>query len=114
MKSEDFIIKCKVIKEFTLKDFDKLENLVRGGYKNDYGKLHTNDIFECDKKMADYLMGENPFNETVIKILEVEPEKEMKRAIIETDPMAEELFNTKLNEIEKHKKKKKNKKSSSK
>lgn len=79
MKSEDFIIKCKVIKEFTLKDFNKLENLVRGGYKNDYGKLYTNDIFECEKEMADYLMGENPFNEIVIKILEVEPKNKSKK-----------------------------------
>lgn len=79
MKSEDFIIKCKVIKEFTLKDFDKLENLVRGGYKNDYGKLYTNDIFECEKEMADYLMGKNPYNEVVIKILEVEPKNKSKK-----------------------------------
>lgn len=75
MKSEDFIIKCKVTKEFTLKDFDKLENLVRSSYKNDYGKLYKNDIFECDKDMAKYLSGGNKDKEIVIKILEISPHK---------------------------------------
>lgn len=62
--------KVEAIKEFTLKDFDKLLNIIRyDENKNKYGTLYEKDIFECDDEMYDYLSGNNDKNETVIKLL---------------------------------------------
>ena len=78
MKSEDFIIKCEVIKKFTLKDFGKLKD-VKKVVNRKKDEFDIKDTFKCEKEMADYLMGENPFNEIVIKILEVEPKNKSKK-----------------------------------
>jgi hypothetical protein len=69
------MIKCEVIKKFTLKKFEKLKDVEKVGNRSK-DEFDVKDTFKCDKKMADYLTGGNPFNETVIKVLEVEPEKE--------------------------------------
>lgn len=71
------MIRCEVIKKFTLKEFEKLKDVEKVGNRSK-DEFDVKDTFKCEKEMADYLMGENPFNETVIKILEVEPEKEVK------------------------------------
>lgn len=68
------MIKCKATIDFDLKDFDKLKNIVRKR-KEQYGKLYEGDTFECDKEMADYLLGANAKNKTVVKVIEVIPEK---------------------------------------
>ena len=69
------MITCKVIKDFTLGEFDKIKNIKRKTI-NEEGKLFTGDIFECDKKMAKYLLGDNDKKAIVIEILEVIPEEE--------------------------------------
>lgn len=69
------MIKCEVIEDFNLKDFDKLKNIKRGTPKDKDGELYKTDTFECDKEMAEYLTGNNALNKVVIKILEVIPEK---------------------------------------
>ena len=68
------MIKCEVIKGFTLKDFDKLRNIVRYN-KDEKGKLFLRDIFECDENMAEYLTGKNFNKDIVVKIIEVMPEE---------------------------------------
>lgn len=68
------MIKVEAIKEFTLNDFNKLKNIERKS-KKENGRLFVGDTFECTQEMADYLMGNNRLNETVVKIVEVEPEK---------------------------------------
>lgn len=78
MKSEDFIIKCEVIKKFTLKDFGKLKD-VKKVVNRKKDEFDVKDTFKCEKEMADYLMGSNPFNEVVVKILEVEPKNKSKK-----------------------------------
>lgn len=78
MIKEDFTIKCEVIQDFTLKKFDDLKNIVRKN-ANKHGWLYIGDTFECDKDMTDYLMGNNDKNETVIKIVEVEPIRKNKK-----------------------------------
>lgn len=78
MKSEDFIIKCEVIKKFTLKDFGKLKD-VKKVVNRKKDEFDIKDTFKCEKEMADYLMGENPFNKIVIKVLEVEPKNKSKK-----------------------------------
>ncbi len=69
------MIKCEVIKEFTLKKFDELKNIKRRSI-DIKGKLYVGDTFECDKEMADYLMGNNKNRQVVVKVLEVIPEVE--------------------------------------
>lgn len=66
------MIKCEVIKEFTLERFDELKNIQRKSFDTK-GKLYVGDTFECDKEMADYLMGDNKDKQVVVKVIEVEP-----------------------------------------
>lgn len=96
------MIKAEVIENFTLKNFDELKNIVRKSAGKE-GELKVGDTFECSEEMAKYLTGNNKLNKTVVKIIEVEP----KKAIIEVDSMAKELFKE---ELPKKKKKKSSKK----
>ena len=45
------MIKVRVIKDFSLKEFAKIKNIERFNYDK-VGELYKNDIFECDEKMA--------------------------------------------------------------
>lgn len=83
----DKMIKCEVIKDFTLAKFDELKNIERKG-ADVYGALKVGDTFECEKEMAEYLTGNNPIKEVVVKILEVEPIEET------TEPVNEEIEET--------------------
>lgn len=85
------MIKCKTIKEFTLKKFKELKNIERVNDVYVEGKLYVGDIFECNKDMVDYLLGDNPKNETVIEVIEVIPEEK----IIEVEPKKEVKKTTK-------------------
>lgn len=70
------MIKAEVIESFTLDDFKKLKNIVRyNSNLKEEGHLYARDIFECDKEMADYLLGGNRLNRAFIKVIEVIPEK---------------------------------------
>lgn len=64
------MIRCEVIEDFTLRDFDKLENIQRKRH-NEYGKLFVGDTFTCNEIMADYLTGNNALNKVVVKVIEV-------------------------------------------
>lgn len=64
------MFKCRVTQFFTLKDFDKLHNIKRKSVSQ-HGKLYTGDTFECDEKMARYLLGNNPNGVCVIKVIEI-------------------------------------------
>lgn len=68
------MIKCEVIEAFTLKAFDELKNIVRKDEELK-GKLFEGDTFECDKEMANYLLGDNEANKVVVKVIEVIPKK---------------------------------------
>ena len=67
------MIKCEVIKEFTLERFDELKNIERKIF-NTKGKLYVGDIFECTEEMAEYLTGKNEKGSIVVKVIEVKPE----------------------------------------
>lgn len=68
------MIKCEVIKRFSLKDFDKLKNVVRYNPNlKEVGMLYSKDTFECDEEMANYLTGNNLLKEIVVKVIEVSP-----------------------------------------
>ena len=68
------MIKCEVIKEFTLERFDELKNIQRKRIDTK-GKLYIGDTFECEKELVYYLMGNNMEGKTVVKVIEVEPKK---------------------------------------
>lgn len=67
------MIKCEVIENFTLEKFGQLKNVkkVMNRKNNEFG---VRDTFECDKEMADYLLGNNVLKKTVVRVVEVEPE----------------------------------------
>lgn len=99
------MIKCEVIENFSLNDFDKLKNIQRKGV-DVKGQLVKGDVFECDEKMAKYLTGDNALNKAVVKIIEVEPKEEVEEE--KEESITEEVVEEK--HIEKPKKKKKSKK----
>ncbi len=71
------MIKVRVIKDFSLKEFAKIKNIERFNYDK-VGELYKNDIFECDEKMARYLTGDNSKKEIVVEIIEIKIEKPKK------------------------------------
>ena len=75
------MVRCEVIKEFTLDKFNELKDLNRYNPNlKEEGKLYVKDTFNCTDEMADYLMGNNSKNKIVIKMLEyIEDEKPVKK-----------------------------------
>ena len=90
------MIKCEVIENFSLKEFDKLKIIERKG-KDTRGQLNKGDIFECDEEMAKYLTGGNPLKKVVVEVIEVKEEK----------PIVEEKHEEVIEEAVKEKPKKK-------
>ena len=80
------MIKCEVIKEFTLKKFDELKNIKRRRIDTK-GRLYEGDTFECTKEMADYLMGDNKDKQVVVKVIEIVPE-----IIIDEEKIVKKVF----------------------
>ena len=76
------MIKCEVIENFNLKDYDKIKIVERKG-ADIKGQLNKGDIFECDENMARYLTGENDLKKVVIEIIEVKEEKPVKKEKVE-------------------------------
>ena len=96
------MIKCEVIKEFTLGKFEELKNIKRKRIETK-GKLYVGDTFECNKEIADYLMGNNKDNEIVVKVIEVIPTK----VEIKEEPKIEEKIETTIKEVKPKSSKKK-------
>ena len=63
----------EVTEPFTLGRFDELTNIERKG-ADIRGKLNIGDTFSCSDELADYLMGNNPKNKIVVKLIEIIPE----------------------------------------
>lgn len=72
------MVKVEAKEEFTLQKFNQIKNIVRKG-QDEKGRLFVGDIFECKEEMADYLTGNNPLHRPVVKVLEVVPEKAVKK-----------------------------------
>lgn len=64
------MVKVEAIIDFLYSNFDKVKNLVRKDKEQD-GKIFKGDIFEVDKKEADYLLGNNAKSLIAIKVLEI-------------------------------------------
>lgn len=72
------MVKLRAKEKFTLGRFNEIENIVRAG-KDVKGLLNKDDVFECDNKLATYLLGANPLGRAVVEIVEVTPEKTEER-----------------------------------
>lgn len=68
------MVKVEVIEEFTLGRFNELKNIQRKA-REEKGKLFVGDIFECEKELADYLLGTNTLKRAFVKVIEIIPEK---------------------------------------
>ena len=78
LKGEVKMIKVGVIEEFTLGRFNEITNLKRArevDEKATGNRLMVGDTFECQKDLADYLLGDNPIKRPVVKVIEIIPEK---------------------------------------
>lgn len=74
------MIKVEALENFTLERFNEIEMVERAGKEQDKW-INKNDIFKCEKDLADYLLGANPLGRPVVKVIEVEVEyKEDKNA----------------------------------
>lgn len=65
------MIKLKAIQDFTLKDYKKIKNMQSKKTDRENNKVYNQDIFECDEKMARYLLGENSQNIKVVEVIEI-------------------------------------------
>ena len=78
------MIKLEALENFSLERFKEVKNIKRAS-KDTFGMIIKGDVFECEKGLADYLLGANPLNRPVVKVIEVEPE------IINKDNVSEKL-----------------------
>lgn len=102
------MVKVEAIKDFNLKDFDKLVNLQRGTKEKEAGKIYATDTFECTEEMVDYLTGNNKGNVVVVKVIEVIPEEVVEE--VEEEPKEEIKEEKPVEYKAEEKKSKKNKK----
>ena len=71
------MIKLEALEDFTLSRFNEVKNIIRKD-KDEKGKIFYEDIFVCEKDLAEYLTNTgkepNPANRAVARIIEVIPE----------------------------------------
>lgn len=90
------MIKCEVIKDFTLGEsdefrFEDLKNIQRRRLDTK-GKLYYGDTFECTQEMANYLLGNNDKGNVVVKVIEVIPEEINIDIVVDSKKLAEEII----------------------
>ena len=66
------MIKLRAKQDFTLKDYKKLKNIESKHQEREKNTVYKDDMFECDEKMAKYLLGENGQKLIVAELLEVD------------------------------------------
>ena len=68
------MIKLQATEDFSLARFNEIKELERHN-KDEKGMIYKDDVFKCEKELADYLCGNNSLNRAVVKILEIEEPK---------------------------------------
>ena len=101
------MIKVEVIKEFTLSDYYKIKETLTRKSRGKEGYLFVGDTFECDEKMMKYLTGENKYNISFVKVIEVIPEAKIQEAIKEAVEKEKVRVGEETKPTKKSKKKKK-------
>lgn len=66
------MIKLRAKQDFTLKDYKKLKNIESKHKEKEKNAVYKDDVFECDEKMAKYLLGDNDLKVVVCELIEVE------------------------------------------
>jgi hypothetical protein len=103
------MIKCEVIENFTLEDYNKLKNVKKVSNKKD-NEFSVGDTFECDEEMAKYLLGDNVLKKTVVKVIEVEKKEQAKKEVEKVFDDIGEVLDKKIEVVEVKPKKNKSKK----
>lgn len=98
------MFKVEVLQNFTLSKYNEIkDSLVSKSTKRD-GWLYKGDIFECNKELVEYLLGENPIHKAVVKVIEIIPEAHSEIIVeVNSKKVAEEV----KKEVKKTTKKKK-------
>ena len=68
------MIKVQATSDFKFSSMDKISNLKRAGIEKE-NFIYKDDIFECDKKMYEYLTGKNECGYVVVELIEYKPSK---------------------------------------
>lgn len=71
--------KVEVTMDFTFERISEIEDTLIRKYPINSKLLKVGDTFMCNKEIVDYLMGNNAKNMTVVKVLQVIPEKKKKK-----------------------------------
>lgn len=66
------MIKVQALQNFNFSSMDKITNLKRSKVEKE-NFIFKDDIFECDKKMYEYLTGKNDGGFNVVKLIEYKP-----------------------------------------
>lgn len=74
------MVRVKVIEPFSLAKFNELKEIVRANPQAAKdGELNKNDIFVCEKDMAEYLLGKNKHQRSFVEVIEVIPEVKVEK-----------------------------------
>ncbi len=71
------MVELAITQYITLKDYKKLISVDKFRKGMNENEFNTGDKVKCDIKMAKYLLGDNPLNKPVAKILEIIPDKKV-------------------------------------
>ena len=71
------MVELVITQYITLKDYKKLISVDKFRKSMNENEFNTGDKVKCDIKMAKYLLGDNPLNKPVAKILEIIPDKKV-------------------------------------
>lgn len=66
------MIKLRAKQDFTLKDYKKLKNIESKHKEREKNAVYKDDVFECDEKMAKYLLGDNDLKIIAAELIEVD------------------------------------------
>lgn len=98
------MIKLEALENFTLERFSEVKNIERVG-KDTKGFINKNDKFECEKDLADYLLGANPLNRPVVKVIEVEYVEDKNAKIVTITEETKKVMKEKITKKKKPSKK---------
>ena len=93
------MVKLEALEDFTLRKFKDIRNIQRNDpNKNQDGWIYLGDIFDCDEDMYNYLTGQNPYQRTFVKVIEIIPEKK-EEPKVEAKPIIEKKIKPKKKPI---------------
>ena len=70
------MVKVKATGKFNLAEWEKVKIIERANEGDNLkGTIYKDDIIECDKKMAEYLLGKNDYKRAFVELLEYIPEE---------------------------------------